>query len=171
MKLQELLEEYRDSLPSESVPAFDELLKQQKRRQTRRIWLSAGLAAAACLMAVLGWNARQRPIAVVPVPVVAKVPAPVEVEVVSAVPDPLVKRAVKKRPKAVDEVSGFVAIAENSMLPQPAMFQVLRVSVSGQRLAALGVLRPDQFVRPTMTADVLLGDDGMARAVRVVANE
>jgi hypothetical protein len=171
MKLQELLEEYRDSLPSAEAPAFEALLRQEKKRQGWRIWLSAGLAAAACLVAVLAWPAREQTVPV-GLPQIAEAPAPVEVARVEAAA-PVVKRAGKRRAraKATEELAGFVAIAETSMLPQPTMFQVLRVSVSGPRLAALGVLRPNQMVSPTMTADVLLGDDGMARAIRVVANE
>lgn len=169
MKLQELLEEYRDGLPDADAPAFEVLLQRDKRRQVWRIGLSAGLAAAACLVAVLAWPAREQPLPLAP-PVITAEPVAVEVAPVeAAVPE--VKPAVRRRTKPVDEIAGFVAIAETSMLPQPAMFQVLRVSVSGPRLAALGVLRPNQMVSPTMTADVLLGDDGMARAIRVVANE
>lgn len=73
--------------------------------------------------------------------------------------------------RATTRASIFVAIAETRMLQQPQIYQVLRVSVSGQRLMALGVLRPNQVMRSTMMADVLLGDDGMARAIRVVGNE
>lgn len=166
MKLQELLEEYRQSLPVNGAPSFEALLQREKRRKAWRISIGAALAAAACLAGVLFWP---RP---VPVPQEAPVAIAIQpLEAAQPTPPAPVRRTRPKRARGLDAVAGFVAIAETSMLPQPATFQVLRVSVSGQRLAALGVLRPDQLVRAEMTADVLLGDDGMARAIRVVANE
>lgn len=166
MKLQELLVEYRQSLPVNGAPSFEALLRREKRRKAWRLSIGAALAAAACMAGVMFWPRpvpvpHEAPVAIAFQPLEAAQPAP---------PTPVRRTRPKRRP-GMEAVAGFVAIAETSMLPQPAAFQVLRVSVSGQRLAALGVLRPDQLVRTEMTADVLLGDDGMARAIRVVANE
>ncbi len=90
--------------------------------------------------------------------------------VISPVPPPE-RRLPKRRARRTELLTGFVALAETRMLPEPRLLQLLRINVSGERLAALGVLAPNQAVSPRMTAEVLLGDDGMARAVRVVANE
>ena len=176
MKLDGLLKEYRESLPV--APALDfEALKKREQRKSNSWWV-LGLAAAACLAMIWMWpQAVKREL---PVRVVVKNEAPVQVAITA--PVPVAKRAVHvarpgrrsvpQRLKSQVEVEdGFVALGASSMLPRPDTFQVLRVSVSGPRLAALGVLRPDQPVSNTMTADVLLGDDGMARAIRVVANE
>jgi hypothetical protein len=166
MKLNDLMSEYRESLGTPVAPDFDALLRQQ-RRKTGRTWLVAMSAVAAAIAAVVFWP---RPEVVRPVP-----PSEPSVAVVRHVPEvtaPVARRrAAAPRRLVRDEMAGFVAIAETSMLPRPQMLQVLRVNVSGNRLAALGVLRPDQTMRPSMMADVLLGDDGMARAIRVVANE
>jgi hypothetical protein len=169
MKLDGLLKEYGETLTA-PIPDFAALMAESRRRK-QRVWVGAlaGLAAAACVAWML-WmpkaEAVRTAVEIEPTPVVASVPAPPP----APVPEPRI-RAVKRVAPRVREESGFVAIAETRMLPQPQSYQVLRVSVSGQRLMALGVLRPNQLMRPTMTADVLLGDDGMARAVRVVGNE
>jgi hypothetical protein len=169
MKLDGLLKEYGETLTA-PIPDFAALMAESRRRK-QRVWVGAlaGLAAAAC-MAWMLWmpktEAVRAPVEIETTPVVASVPAPALAPVLAPK-----LRAVKRTAPVVREESDFVAIAETRMLPQPQSYQVLRVSVSGQRLMALGVLRPNQLMRPTMTADVLLGDDGMARAVRVVGNE
>jgi len=126
--------------------------------------------AAAAAIAVVLLRPSPKVVAVVP-PVTPAVEAVATIKAEVEVPRPVVRRALAPRRVVRNDVTGFVAIAETSMLPEPRMLQVLRMNVSGNRLAALGVLRPDQMMRPNMMADVLLGDDGMARAVRVVANE
>ena len=166
MKLDGLLKEYGETLTT-PIPDFAALMAAARRRK-QRAWIGglAGLAAAACLAWML-W-----------LPKVEEVRVPVEgasAPVMASVPAAIVVapklRAVRRATPPVREETGFVAIAETRMLPQPQTYQVLRVSVSGQRLMALGVLRPNQVMSPTMTADVLMGDDGMARAVRVVGND
>jgi len=171
VKLDGLLKEYRDSLPVAPPMDFEALSKQHGWKSQG--WWLAGLAAAAMLAMVWMWPQAAKPpivrdIAAVMPEAVAETPR----EALAANAPPIfARRAKSSARRPLEDVEGFVAIGEPGMLPQPAMFQVLRVSVSGPRLAALGVLRADQPVSNTMTADVLLGDDGMARAIRVVANE
>ena len=168
MKLDGLLKEYGETLTA-PIPDFAALMAESRRRK-RRVWIASlsGLAAAACAAWML-WTPKvehvQKPVEVAPA-VAATAPVEVAVPVVARK-----FRPVKKSAPVMREEARFVSIAESQMLPQPQAYQVLRVSVSGQRLMALGVLRPNQVVRPMMTADVLLGDDGMARAVRVLGNE
>ncbi len=168
MKLDGLLKEYGETLTT-PIPDFAVLMAESRRRK-RRVWIASlsGLAAAACVAWML-WTPKveqvQMPVEVVPA-VVARVPAEIAAPVVARK-----IRPAKKSAPVIREESGFVSIAESRMLPQPQAYQVLRVSVSGQRLMALGVLRPNQVMHPMMTADVLIGDDGMARAVRVLGNE
>lgn len=170
MKLDGLLKEYGETL-TVPIPDFPALMAEARRRK-QRAWIGslAGLAAAACVAWML-WLPKVEevrvPVAVATAPVMASVPSGI-VALDVIVPK---LRAVRRVAPPVREETGFVAIAETRMLPQPQSYQVLRVSVSGQRLMALGVLRPNQVMSPMMTADVLMGDDGMARAVRVVGNE
>ncbi len=165
MKLDGLLKEYGETLTT-PIPDFAALVAEARRRK-QRTWIRtlSGLAAAACLAWVI-WIPKPAAVKVRKAPAIEPVAASRPVEVAALKP-----RRVRRLPSPVREETGFVAIAETRMLPQPQAYQVLRVSVSGQRLMALGVLRPNQVVYPTMMADVLMGDDGMARAVRVVENE
>ncbi len=169
MKLDGLLKEYGETLTA-PIPDFAALMAESKWRK-QRAWIGslAGLAAAASVAWILLMpkaEAVRVPVVAVGAPVMASAPA----VVINPVAPPRL-RTVRRAASPVREESGFVAIAETRMLPQPQTYQVLRVSVSGQRLMALGVLRPNQVMLPIMIADVLLGDDGLARAVRVVGNE
>lgn len=167
MKLDELLKEYGETLTA-PVADFGALLAESRRRRNRK-WMAGvvGLAAAACLVwmlrvpkaapAVADSSARPAPLVET-----AKIATPV----VAAVSRPVLRRAVPVR----EEVR-FIEIAATSLLPQPQHFQIVRVSVSGERLMALGVLQPNQRMRSRMVADVLMGEDGIARAVRVLSNE
>jgi hypothetical protein len=171
MKLDELLGEYRESLPRAMPVAFDEVLRR-RRHQRQMQWgaIGAALALAASLVLVL-W----RPAAPVVPPLEQPramatsnevLPAPAE----HAQESPrLAPQRAPSRPRIL--MGGFVALASNHLLPEPELYQILRVSVSGPRLAALGVVKPQQVLSETMTADVLLGDDGLARAIRVVGAE
>ncbi len=166
MKLDGLVKEYGETLTA-PIPDFAAVLAESRRRKQRR-WIGSltGMAAAASVAWIL-WLPKPAEVKVTVAPVVASLP--LELAAPAVVAPKL--RAVHRAAVPVREETGFVAIAEMRMLPQPQTYQVLRVSVSGQRLMALGVLQPNQVMRPTMMADVLLGDDGMARAIRVVGNE
>ena len=167
MKLDDLLKEYGETLTA-PVADFGAVLAESRRRRNRK-WMAGvvGLAAAACLVWML-WVPKATPRVAVssarPVPLVetAKIATPV----VAAQ-----SRPVRRRVAPLREEIRFIEIAATSLLPQPQNYRIVRVSVNGERLMALGVLRPNQTIQPQMLADVLIGDDGIARAVRVMANE
>lgn len=172
MKLESLLKEYRDQLSAAPVVDFAALVRRDAAAKgQRKIMTSIGLALAASLAAFLLFS-RAPTTAATPT---AKVAANVGTlhnspEVATPVPSPE-RRFPKRKARQTEVLTGFVALAETRMLPEPRLLQLLRVNVSGDRLAALGVLAPNQAVTSRMTAEVLVGDDGIARAVRVVANE
>jgi hypothetical protein len=167
MKLDDLLKEYGETLTA-PVADFGAVLAESRRRRNRK-WMAGvvGLAAAACLV----WMLRM-PKAAPVVAVASARPAPVvEVAKLSTPGVIAVSRPVMRRAAPVREELRFVEIASTSLLPQPQNYRIVRVSVNGERLMALGVLRPNQTIQPQMLADVLIGDDGIARAVRVMAKE
>lgn len=168
MKLDELMQEYRASLP-EAAPLDFERLQQsaQRRRKGRWGWVAAGFAAAAAISGWMVWPDEGQKTPLAPAPVVAQREVVLKAPEVASAPRKAPRRAVKTAPAS----NAFVELGSNAMLPEPDLYQILRVSVSGPRLAALGVLKPGQTVSEMMTAEVLLGDDGMARAIRVVAEE
>jgi len=174
MKLKALVDEYRSSIGVVAVPDFDGLLRREQRRKRNR-WMgvAAGIAASVALCVGL-WPVN----VVVPQPVASVRPVQALPEVQEVAPVKVVIAASAKparksyrAPKVTPIDDGFVAIAATGMLPRPDVIQVLRVNVSGDRLLALGALRPNQLVSPMMEADVLVGDDGVARAIRVVSYE
>jgi hypothetical protein len=169
MKLDELLSEYADSLASArpALPPLEELVRPRPRRPAYGWWAAA---AAALFLVWSAVPARQ------PRPLVrAKVPVPQAVAPVSAPVLAARRPAVARRTKPVVRPaveSPFVPLAENSMLPEPAFLQMVRVSVRRERLAELGIAtRATATADALVNADVLLGDDGIARALRLVHSE
>jgi hypothetical protein len=167
MRLDDLLKEYGETLTA-PVADFSAILADSRRRRRQR-WMVGlvGLAAAACACWMLLAPRAPRRVEEQNIAPIAAASTPVAAKTVPAAG----RRPARARRPIAREETDFVALAETSMLPKPQTYQVVRVSVSGERLFALGVLRPNQSIQPRMVADVLLGDDGIARAVRVMANE
>lgn len=65
-------------------------------------------------------------------------------------------------------LNGFVALTQYATLPAPDTVHLVRVNISGQRLLTLGVLGAGSPIPDRMLADVLVGNDGMPRAIRVL---
>lgn len=181
-RLAGLLREYSESLraqaPSPAVEAsLLEALEQAPAppvRSKRWGWIAAAAVAAAALFAFVTFRT---PVAVRPVvepkpaPVVAVAPPVVASPPVAAKPIPKPRPAFRNSPPAPREVvSEFVALAENEFLPMPRQAQVLRVSVPRATLTSLGfpVVGEDAVREDRVTADVLMDEDGVARAVRFV---
>ena len=186
MKLDDLLAEYGAALSSaesEGLPPFEEL-QAKRRRPVRvcppvRVWWLAAAAAGLALWLVsprperppMVKSARAQPELVRVQPEVALRPLAAPAlrpprrrgltSKVTAAPRPAPRRE-----------SAFVALAENSMLPKPAFVQMVRVGVRPERLAELGVAWRGQAAPDGLVgAEVLLGDDGIARALRVLNQE
>lgn len=171
MKLDELLKEYRESMPASPKLDFDALERRELGRRQRMRWMGIVAAAAAIAMIMLFLKPQPTPMTpVTPAIVAAPIVRPVE-QVAAPIVRPVVSHHAatrKRRPRVVNE---FIAIGEASMLPAPQSLQVMRVSLSGARLAALGLLPAGRGLEDRMTADVLTGEDGMARAIRLVSAE
>jgi hypothetical protein len=169
MKLDDLLNEYRAELDAAQAPSLEHLFAEEasgRRRPVGRYWGLAlsGLAAAASLAWVF-WPAPQAPAP----RIVAAVPAaPPVVEVAKEVPLEAVvpaRQAVRGRP------ARFVALAEMDMLPVPRTYQIVHVSVDAERLVGLGLRADSSGSGQKVAAQVLLGEDGIARAIRVLGEE
>ena len=192
-KLARLLREYSDDLKAASPPADLEArlmaaFEQRppvKRPRHSMGWAigAAAAAAAAVVIASLSWWAspKQAPIVeVARTKAVAPVQAPAPVAVAAEAPKPAVavasaarparRSTLRNSPRVPRElVSEFVPLAENEFLPAPRQAQVLRVSVPRATLASLGFpVMEEAGQGDRVTADVLMGEDGMARAVRFV---
>ncbi len=171
MKLDDLMAEYRDALAPAPPADFEALIAAAAHRRRGRMTVWAAMAAAACLAL---WAVFPKPESR-PVTQPAAISVRVELPTAHADAKPAAQRRRTPRPPAPPldpppappSWGNFVALAETSMLPDPGVIQLLRVRVSRDRLSSLGVIPPgtgDDFEIP---AQVLLGDDGMARAIRV----
>lgn len=80
-------------------------------------------------------------------------------------------RRITPRPPAssqvVMSVSEFVPVRESALLPPPADPRILRVSVPRATLTSLGFPLPAQG-ESRVLADIVVGEDGLTRAVRLV---
>ncbi|MBV8572963.1 MAG: hypothetical protein JO319_20260 [Acidobacteriaceae bacterium] len=142
--LQESLSRLADSLPREAGPAVERNLlvvfRAQRSRSRRRFLLAA--ATAACLVAALfGWFATRHPS-----------PAGQEIPGIAAYESPS---------------AGFVALpyAESDVPIEEAV--IVRVQVQRSELRSLGVPLPPPNGKRRVSAEFLVGQDGIARAVRL----
>jgi hypothetical protein len=173
-------EEYRSAiaaLKSGSAPERVEqnvvgAFRRQKRSRVARRW-GVGAVAAAGVLAAVGAFRLQQPNIIAPLaPVMAQahIDAPALVAVtplVETAPAPRMQRVqqVKRREEIV---TPYYPLPSADSLPAPDAEAVVRMMVPGSTLQLVGfpvneVLRPE-FVR----ADVVVGQDGMARAIRFV---
>lgn len=198
MKLDDLLSEYRDSLEAMALPELRAPAQRGTPGPFARLGLPSGLPvgfavglAAAVLLAIylaprepgvvrespparVAVSAPARALPFAPVPPPAITPRNVrrsEVLAPRAVRPPGLQPNSVFQPKPVFDAKRvelpFVELAESAMLPAPAIVQIVRVSVRSERLSALGIALP--VGAEEIDAEVLVGDDGIARALRLVS--
>jgi len=165
----------------------DRLLQAFRRRQTHRRWrngLGWSLAAAAALTIffVAGSHKRPKPVAPAPIPrqLVASVRAPAEV---AAVPAPKQTRPVRRklveqpieqpieRPieQQHETVTQFFPLLD--VAPPFERGELVRMMVPASTMRKVGLpVNQDRLADPVY-ADVLVGQEGLARAIRFVSYE
>lgn len=179
MKLEELLREYGEEqlrMPELGMPASIDAAIHGKRKPGLYAWPWNIAIAAALFLVVAGISAwRQLP---KELPAIAKAitTRPLENEPATETPPMPVAAPTRSRrvsrpirpataPKAADTKT-FMTILEASYLPTPQSMQVVRVELPAERLVQLGLVTSAPARR--VQAEVLVGDDGIARAVRVL---
>lgn len=196
-RLTEWLAEYRDTLDPLSTPPAVEARLRAELRQKQHIrvapWL---LAAGAAALLVLGigiglWRggseqpvvttgplATQVPVDPSPAPLVAGAPpeaaAPVLVEPVPTgrpAPRNLTRRLAPPAKTGQWPQTMFVLLPGTEGMPPAQELQVLRVRIPRARMQALGWPVTSDRLEERVLADVVVGEDGVARAVRLVAAE
>jgi hypothetical protein len=144
------------------------LMQAVRRRRVRRVWIGGGVAAlaAAAAVVVLLHARRAEPIPQVPPPSVVAVaaePAPPVVEVPPA-PRPA------PRPKVwnLHEVdTDFYPLMESA--PAFERGELVRVMVPASTMRDVGLFVNASHADDTVQADVLVGQEGLARAIRFVS--
>lgn len=152
--LPELLDDLRalaSDGPQEAPPHVEARLMQEfrrrKRRRNLRMWGPAfGIAAAAAIV-LLFWTQANKPGA-------AQKPAVVAMQSVAPAADD-------------DSDAGFYPLPEAEGLPPVENAMVVRVQLPVSSLQLMGVPIDQERADASVQADLLLGQDGLARGVRL----
>jgi len=165
----------------EALPHVEEALREAFRRHHRaRAWrgrLVAGAIAASVVMLLVSaavWLRRPAP---APQPLASRVtptaiPAPPQTA--SAAPAreelraPVRRRTQAVRPRGTEVGTGFLPVAGADPFEPLERGRLVRVRLPRVSLAAFGLPMNEDRAATTVTADVLLGEDGVARAIRFV---
>jgi len=139
--------------PREAPLRVEERLKVEFRKRTRRrnlmTWLpTSSIAAAAAAVALFLWTHREKP-----------KPAPAVVAAVSMSGVPAAEE---------DTIASFYPLPEAEALPALENAMVVRVQLPVSSLQLMGVPVGEERAGTSVQADLLLGQDGLARAVRLV---
>jgi hypothetical protein len=150
---QELLEGLRVLAadgPREAPRCIEEHLRVEFRRQNRRrnlvTWVPSFSVAAAAGIALLLWVHSEKPKPALVSAVVARVVVPGADE---------------------DSDSSFYPLPEAEALPAVENAMVVRVQLPVSSLQLMGVPVTEERADASVQADLLLGQDGLARAVRL----
>jgi len=139
--------------------------KQHRQRRTRLRWLEwSALAAAAVLLAIGAWNfSRPRVIGTDTNPSVV-VKSPVNSSASGAVQ----QIGSVETAAAEDSNSDFVPVPYGESLSSDDSGLVVRVSMTRSALGSLGYPVDEIHAGDVVQADLLVGEDGLPRAVRLV---
>ena len=146
-----------------------ELRRRSRARHTKVWWSISAVAAIAAGMAVLMWV---RPAPPKSAPLVASVNVPelpnrAEPVVLPAAPK---SQAIRKAPAraVVNAPVSFYALPSANELPPVETAMVVRVQLPMSSLRLMGLLVSEESSAERIQADVLVGQDGLARGVRFV---
>ncbi|HSP68407.1 MAG TPA: hypothetical protein VLN48_11810, partial [Bryobacteraceae bacterium] len=151
----------------------DRVRKAFRRKHAWRRWSSVaawGLTAAAAVAVFVVAESRERakpaPPELIRPQVVAAAPAPVEI-VAPAPPRARQSRPVKRQPREV--VTEFFPLLDVSLPFERG--ELLRMRVPASTMRRVGLPVNEDRLSDRITADVLVGEEGMARAIRFVRYE
>ncbi len=159
--MKELLKELADHDRELEAPAGVELrLRSAFRRKYARLkWPYFGVAAAAVLAVILYPRPKPQTMEIaVFTPPVAVVP--------TVKPS---KKVVLPRPRPREIVSEFYPLADDA--PPFEQGELLRVSLPASAMRSVGIPVNEDRLGETVQADVLVGQEGLARAIRFVRFE
>lgn len=170
-------------LEQQLVGAFQARQRARKQRQ-----LAFALAIAASLVVVLAVAALRPRVAAVPIavtPTPKPNPSPVRlspasdppavappVTVATAVRRPVRRRTAPKppapKPLPAESFTEFLPVAGTETWGTPEQAAIYRVTLPRTALAAFGLPMNERRLSERVKADLLVGEDGLARAVRFV---
>jgi hypothetical protein len=169
-------------LESRVMAAWDARDSKRDRGKTLPIpfhvaWVICGLAAAMVLRGsdpmtnfVIGSDPLPAPAISAPHPDLPKATA---LDVPEPMPLPRAEPATRRprAPRVDPETTAFVPLVPMMPRELSGSFQIVRVQMPRASLAGLASMMRVPATRDVVEADVLLGEDGMARAIRISTNE
>ena len=152
------------------------LLQAFRRKQTQRRWrngltwsLAAAAAVAVLLVAMRGRRPEMRPTDYAPPQFVATAPAPVEIADLPALAPVRkarpIERQLKIQPREI--VTEFFPLMD--VAPPFERGELLRVTVPMSTMRKVGLPVNENRLADRVYADVLVGNEGLARAIRFVS--
>ena len=175
--LQKMLAALRDEMQQAAPPRVEEALlaafRAQAKARPRTHWMGWASAAAAAMIVAVGMGAIWIPKSVPPPPMprapMAKTPDPLPMPVVAK---NVLKHTPRPRnvPKQQEEVTTqFLPLDDTLHLAPIESGQVLRVQVPRATLVRFGLPVNQERMMERIPADVVFGQDGIARAIRFVS--
>lgn len=164
--MNELLKALADSDRDLEAPAAVELRLRSafRKRYSRSRWPYFALAAAAAV--VLFFVLRPKPH--IEPQVIAKVAVTPEAPAAPAAA-PVVRKAVHRAPRPREVTTDFYPLIEDA--PPFERGELLRVSLPASAMKTVGLPVSEDRLSETVQADVLVGQEGLARAIRFVRYE
>ena len=187
-ELDKLLAVLREDLRGTEAPrhveaALRSAFRAQSRKPERRVWMPWAVAAAAAVAVMIGTGLwiMQQPLPPPPAVRLAVAPPAPPLALVQTVAPRRVRRAPRPRietakveapnvqaPPVQEVATDFMPLEDSVSLPPIESGQILRVSMPQSTMMRFGFpVNPDRMMDP-VKADVVFGQDGIARAVRFV---
>lgn len=172
-RLLEALKSLAAEGPHEAPARVEERLLAEFRRRSRlrrrtRWWPAAGVAAVAAGIAGLLWI-HPAPPKSAPAAAQAKVPELPKTAVAATAPTPpKTSRIRTARVRSETVAMSFYPLPDAYQLPPVENATVVRVQLRMSSLRLIGLPVSEERAGERIQADVLLGQDGLARAVRFV---
>jgi hypothetical protein len=155
--------------PEAEIRALLAFRRQQRRYRGQRmaaVWGATGTIAAAAVLVASYWPARETPHRLVAIEAPAETEA-VSVPALAPPPSPPVTHKVRRPAEPEEIVTGFFELMES---PPPLERGLLvRMTVPASAMRAVGLPVGDDHLSDPVQADVLVGQDDLARAIRFVS--
>jgi hypothetical protein len=184
INLDETLRALRESAATETPSAslesalLGEFRRHHRQKGRRRIWIGIGIGVAASLLIVMALKPERPPVAIktpAPAPVLTTPPQPPPVVVAATTPTPRrrVMRKPQARPQAAQQAgrevgTDFIPIPYAPDFRAEDSAAVVRVKLPRYSLQTVGLPFNPERANERIDADVLMGQDGIARAIRFV---
>ena len=164
--MNELLKALADSDREREAPAAVELRLRSafRRKYARPKWPYFAMAAAAAV--ALFFIVRPKP--PVPPQVIAGVAVKPSIPEIAEV-QPVVRKVTRRRPQPREVTTEFYPLIEDA--PPFERGELLRVSLPASAMRSVGLPVNEDRLGETVQADVLVGQEGLARAIRFVRYE